>query len=236
MSSQHELIVLLDQYGHTLFYALTFCWTALEGETFVIVAGYLAHKGLISFPLLLAFAWLGSFSGDQIYFYLGRRYGTRLIKRFPRWRPGTDRALALIERNSSWFILTFRFIYGIRNVSSFAVGMSHVSWRRFCTLNFIAAGLWSFAFAGFGYFAASAARRLFGTAPEQVVTYVGLAVLLVFCCCVYFQIRRPARRARRAASRCAAEEAETLKAQSGAAPASQPPGRAAPVVTPASPV
>ena len=232
VSSQHELIVLLDQYGHTLFYALTFCWTALEGETFVIVAGYLAHKGLISFPLLLAFAWFGSFAGDQVYFYLGRRYGTRLITRFPRWRPGTDRALALIERNSTWFILTFRFIYGIRNVSSFAVGMSHVSWRRFGTLNFIAAGLWAFAFAGFGYFAASAARRMFGTAPENVVTYVGLSVLLVFCCFVYFQVRRPARRARRAERARVAAEAEAAKPKpssaAGAATVSQ--------VTPASPV
>jgi membrane protein DedA with SNARE-associated domain len=232
VSSQYELIVLLDQYGHTLFYALTFCWTALEGETFVIVAGYLAHKGLISFPLLLTFAWLGSFCGDQIYFYLGRRYGARLITRFPRWRPGTDRALALIERNSTWFILTFRFIYGIRNVSSFAVGMSHVRWRRFCMLNFCAAGLWAVSFSGFGYFAASAARRMFGTAPEQVVTYVGLGVLLLFCCFVYFQLRRPARRARKRA----AEEAAAAKAQANAGSVGKAPGNAAPAVTSASSV
>src|SRR5256885_3189188 len=106
VSSAHDLIVQLDHYGHALFYVLTFCWTALEGETFVIIAGYLAHKGLISFPLLLGCAWVGSFAGDQVYFYLGRRYGTRLITRFPRWRPGTDKALSLIERNASWFILT----------------------------------------------------------------------------------------------------------------------------------
>lgn len=208
MSSAHDLIVQLDHYGHALFYVLTFCWTALEGESFVVLAGYLAHKGLISFPVLLACAWLGSFAGDQIYFYLGRRYGTRLITRFPRWRPGTDKAMGLIERNSSWFILTFRFIYGIRNVSSFAVGMSHVSWRRFGMLNFTAAGLWAVAFAGFGYSMASAARRMFGTAPENVVTYVGLGALVLFCVVVWFMLHRPAKQRAKREARAAAERAQ----------------------------
>ena len=212
MGSTHDLIVKLDQYGHTLFYGLTFLWTALEGETFVILAGYLAHKGLISFSLLVTFAWLGSFAGDQVYFYLGRRYGTRLITRFPRWRHGTDKALALIERNATWFILTFRFIYGIRNVSSFAVGMSHVSWRRFGVLNFTAAGLWAFAFAGFGYFAASAARRMFGTAPENVVTYFGLGALVVFCILVWFGLHRPAKQRAKREARAAAEAAAAVAA------------------------
>jgi membrane protein DedA with SNARE-associated domain len=229
VSSTHDLIVLLDHYGHTLFYGLTFCWTALEGETFVILAGYLAHKGLISFPLLLAFAWCGSFAGDQVYFYLGRRYGTRLITRFPRWRPGTDKALCLIERNSTWFILTFRFIYGIRNVSSFAVGMSHVSWRRFGILNFSAAGLWAMCFAGFGYFAASAARRMFGTAPENVVTYVGLGALVLFCIVAWFMLHRPAKQRAKRAARAAAETAQAVTTVTVDAPAAKAQVSAAPV-------
>ena len=232
MSSAHDLIVQLDHYGHTLFYALTFVWTALEGESFVVLAGYLAHKGLISFPLLFGFAWLGSFSGDQVYFYLGRRYGTRLITRFPRWRPGTDKALCLIERNSTWFILTFRFIYGIRNVSSFAVGMSHVSWRRFCVLNFSAAGLWAFSFAGFGYFMASASRRMFGTAPENVVTYVGLGALVLFCVVVWFMLHRPAKRRAQREAHAAAQMAQAVTTVTVEAPAAKTQVSAAPV-TPA---
>ena len=193
MSSAHDLIVQLDHYGHALFYVLTFCWTALEGESFVVLAGYLAHKGLISFPLLLGCAWLGSFCGDQVYFYLGRRYGTRLITRFPRWRPGTDKALSLIERNATWFILTFRFIYGIRNVSSFALGLSAVTRRRFLALNLLGSLIWGASFIIAGYVCGG----LLGMAVGNLAEELGLVLLGGFVVGVAL-VRLTQRAARRA--------------------------------------
>src|SRR5205807_340668 len=75
------------------FYLITFLWTFVEGETFVIFAASFAAQGLLDpLPLLIA-AWLGSFSGDQLYFYIGRRYGGQLLRRYPRWRGSVDSAL-----------------------------------------------------------------------------------------------------------------------------------------------
>src|SRR5579871_6420377 len=99
----------IAEYGG-YFYLVTIAWTALEGETFVLLAGYAASHGLLNLPILLICAWLGSFAGDQFYFWLGRRYGTRVLQRFPRWQPGVDRALRLLERYNTGFILSFRFI------------------------------------------------------------------------------------------------------------------------------
>src|SRR5437588_2041 len=67
------------------FYAIAFIWTFLEGETVILFAGFAAAQGLVDPLLLLAVAWLGSFSGDQCYFWLGRRFGVRLLDRFRRW-------------------------------------------------------------------------------------------------------------------------------------------------------
>src|SRR5881275_719161 len=125
------------------FYAIAFIWTFLEGETVILFAGFAAAQGLIDPFLLLAAAWLGSFSGDQCYFWLGRQFGTRLLDRFPRWRHGVDSALHWLERYDTGFILSFRFIYGVRNFSSFALGVSAVKWDRFLRLNFVAAGVWA---------------------------------------------------------------------------------------------
>jgi membrane protein DedA with SNARE-associated domain len=133
------------------FYLITFLWTFVEGETFVIFAASFAAQGLLEpLPLLLA-AWLGSFSGDQLYFYIGRRYGGQLLRRYPRWRGGVDTALAFLRRYSTSFVLSFRFTYGVRNFSSFAMGMSGLAWRRFLALNFTAAGLWALSFVAAGY-------------------------------------------------------------------------------------
>src|ERR1700686_165178 len=80
------------------FYAIAFIWTFLEGETVVLFAGFAAAQGLVDPVLLLAVAWLGSFSGDQCYFWLGRRFGVRLLDRFRGWRHGGDGALHRGER------------------------------------------------------------------------------------------------------------------------------------------
>src|SRR5258708_5163852 len=98
-------------------YPLTFLVTLFLGESIVLLGGYLGSRGIVHIPSLITVAWLGSYLGDQIWFYLGRRYGTRLVQRFPRWQPKVDRALRLLDRYSTVFVLSFRFIYGVRNVS-----------------------------------------------------------------------------------------------------------------------
>ncbi len=158
------------------FYLITFVWTYVEGETFVIFAASFAAQGLLDPLLLLVSAWLGSFAGDQTYFYIGRRFGGQLLRRYPRWRPGVDSALAFLRRYSAGFVLTFRFTYGIRNFSSFAMGMSGLSWRRFLRLNFLAAGIWAISFVGAGYLLG----HVFGAALGRFADSFGLVMLGIF--------------------------------------------------------
>jgi membrane protein DedA with SNARE-associated domain len=170
-----EINQLIAQNG-AYFYLIVFLWTFLEGETVVLFAGFAAAQGLLDPWLLLVFAWLGSFSGDQCYFWLGRNYGVRLLDRFPRWRPGVDTALSWLERYDTGFILSFRFIYGVRNFSSFALGLSAVRWERFLRLNCVAALLWAASFVGVGYFLGHAFRAVLG----DVARSFGIVMLGVF--------------------------------------------------------
>lgn len=166
-----EIAHLIHKYGF-LFYGITFLWTFLEGETFVIFAGALAVPGLggattpppINIYWLILAAWIGSFCGDQLYFFLGRRYGQRILRRFPRIQGGVQLAIDMLHKYHTIFILTYRYMYGVRNFASLGMGMSELSWPRFAILNFIAAFVWanSFAWGGYalGYFAASALGQI----------------------------------------------------------------------------
>src|SRR3954447_15068580 len=154
-------------------------WTFLEGETFVIFSGVAAREGILDLPTLIAFSWLGSFLGDQLYFLIGRRYGARLLLRFPRWKPGVDHALNLLRRYSTGFILSFRFIYGVRNFSSFALGMSGLAWQRFGFLNCVAAAVWAAAFVLVGYLFGHAFRSMLGhIARDFSIVMLGMFVLM----------------------------------------------------------
>lgn len=167
---------LIQEHG-TYAYLITFVWTFFEGETFVLGVAFMAAQGLLSAPLLLAAAWLGSFAGDQCWFWIGRNFGLRWLARRPAWRARVDIALGWVKRFDAGFILTFRFIYGIRNVSSFALGISGVGWQRFLILNFIAAGLWAIVFVGAGFVFGHAFEHMLGDYAERIK----LGLLAVVC-------------------------------------------------------
>jgi membrane protein DedA with SNARE-associated domain len=156
-----DVMATIADYGEW-FYLVTLVWTFLEGETFVLFAGLAASKGLLRLDLLILFAWTGSFLGDQFYFLLGRRYGTRVLAWAPRWQAAVALPLSWLERYDTIFVLTYRFIYGVRNLSSLALGLSDISWRRFLVLNFIGAGIWAVVFASVGYLAGAAIERILG--------------------------------------------------------------------------
>jgi len=172
-----EIFDLINRYGD-LFYGIVALWTFLEGETIVIFSGIAAREGMVDLVTLVSCAWVGSFLGDQLYFMLGRHAGARMLRRYPRWQPGVDKALSLLEKYSTAFILSFRFVYGIRNFSSFAMGMSTLSWRRFAVLNFAAAGIWAVCFASAGYIAGIALQQVVGDmAGTLSLTLLGALVL-----------------------------------------------------------
>lgn len=179
---------LIEQYREW-FYVITFIWTFLEGETFVIFAGAAASQGLLHIYWLIAAAWLGSFCGDQLYFWIGRKYGHKLLKRFPRLQGGVNVALDMLHKYHVGFILSFRFIYGVRNFSSLAMGMSLISWPRFAALNFIAAGLWANAFSWIGYLLGVAFEAMLGNIAKDF-GYVMLGVFGVVGAILFFVHRR----------------------------------------------
>lgn len=152
---------LISHYG----YPMLLLGTALEGETILLVAAFLAHTGYLELHWVMVTGALGAFIGDQTCFQLGRRRigaaARRFIHRRPRWQARLERAQGLLERYQTPVILGFRFLYGLRTVTPFAIGMSDIRARRFAALDGVAAAIWAVLIGLLGY--------LFGAALETLL-------------------------------------------------------------------
>jgi len=132
-------------------YFVVFFGTLLEGETILLAAGFAAHRDLLDWRLVVLIAVIGATLGDQLAFLLGRWKGQALIQRFPALERRTRQVHTLLERYDSLFILTVRFIYGLRIAGPVILGSSKISFLRFTTLNVTGAILWAGLIAGIGY-------------------------------------------------------------------------------------
>jgi membrane protein DedA with SNARE-associated domain len=132
-------------------YLAVFLGTLLEGETVLFAAGYATHQGLLAWPLVLLVAIAGAFAGDQLAFLLGRWKGESLLGRFPALVRAKPKVFELLERFDAFFILSNRFLYGLRIAGPVLLGMSHVARLRFALLNAMGAVLWAMLVTGAGY-------------------------------------------------------------------------------------
>lgn len=153
---------LIAQYG----YLALFIGTFLEGETILLLAGFAAQSPEFNLDLRLVIlcAFCGSLAGDQTAFFIGRHYGRKLVARSEKWRARADRVHAMLKKYHEVLILTFRFFYGLRNLTPFVLGTAEISVLKFFLLNTIGAGIWAVAFALIGYG--------FGSLLENVLTRV----------------------------------------------------------------
>lgn len=154
----------LEHIIETFGYPAIFIGTFFEGETILVLAGFAAFRGYLNLPLVIAASFLGTFAGDQLYFYLGRRHSRAFLDRFPRWRSRLAAVEGLLDRYRILFILGFRFTYGLRTVSPFVIGMGRVPVWQYVLLNGISALAWAVLVGCGGY--------ILGNAMERIITNV----------------------------------------------------------------
>ena len=172
-------------------YLAIFIGTFLEGETILILAGFAAHRGYLMLPGVILAAFLGSLFGDQMFFYLGRKHSQAIIARRPIWKTRVKKAQNMLERFQTPMILAFRFLYGLRTVSPFVIGMSGVSAGKFLLLNTIGALTWAIAIGSGGYLYGSALEAVIGDIKHYEIKILGsIAITGTLIWIVYFYHRR----------------------------------------------
>ena len=183
----------IRQHGEAV-YAFLAVYSMANSLLMALFAGYAANAGALAYEKVLAACWIGTFAGDAIRFWVGRRFGTRWLGRFPRLQRAVETAARLSGRHHVWMILIHRFPRIIRNVAGFAYGASTLGWPRFLVLNFIAAGIWAGAAvsAGFGF------GYLSEKTMNDALQAFGITMLVAFLALTWVLTRRLERAAGKA--------------------------------------
>jgi membrane protein DedA with SNARE-associated domain len=133
----------------------------LEGETFLVLGAFMAHRGYLDLPLVILIGLIVTFTSDQLFFWMGRTKGNEFLEKKPNWKPNVEKAKSLLNRNTTLLFLGFRFMYGLRTVMPFVFGMSNFDPKRFAFLNFIGSLVWALLFGILGF--------LFGQIMELIL-------------------------------------------------------------------
>jgi len=169
-----DLPGLIDTYG----YAAVLVGAFLEGETILALAGLAAYRQYLDFRVVVAIALVAGFAGDQVYFWLGRRKGQQILRRFPNAQQRADRFDALLARWHAPLIVAIRFMYGFRIVGPVLLGMGRVPAWKFVVFNFIGAAIWAPLIAGLGYLFGNVIEALLDDLRDVELLAFGALVLL----------------------------------------------------------
>lgn len=133
------LIGAIRDYG----YIILFLWCILEGEMALIMGGILAHTGDMNLPLAIFIAGLGGFTGDQIYFYIGRFNKKYINAKLRKQRRKFAIAHVLLKKHEWKIIFMQRYMYGLRTILPMSIGLTRYSSKKFAIINLLSAWCWA---------------------------------------------------------------------------------------------
>jgi membrane protein DedA with SNARE-associated domain len=169
-----DLPSLIQQYGLIAIVGGAF----LEGETIVLLAGAAAHLGLLDLRAVVGAAALGAFAGDNFFFFLGRRYGANVSKRYAWMATAVPRIDRMLSRWRWGAVVALRFMYGLRTAGPMLIGAGTMPALEFVTANALGAVLWAALIAGIGFVGGRAVEALLGDIAhaEKIVLAVAVTI------------------------------------------------------------
>jgi membrane protein DedA with SNARE-associated domain len=170
----------------------------LPEDVALLAGGFLVHRGVTRYLYTLAVSLIGVVTGDNSLFFLGRRFGMRIMRYFGMGRPDYEKKMewmrAFLARHGNRTIFYARFLAGLRALIYLSAGSLGVAPSRFFFYDLLGALVSVPVVVSVGYF--------FGNEIEQVIKWVGgfdkvLVLAVVLSVAIYasrrYYVTRPAR-------------------------------------------
>jgi membrane protein DedA with SNARE-associated domain len=165
---------LIQNYGLVAIVAGAF----LEGETIVLLAGAAAQLGLLDLRAVIGAAALGAFAGDNFFFFLGRRYGSDVTKRYAWMAVAVPRIDRMLSRWRWGAVVALRFMYGLRTAGPMLIGAGSMPALEFIAANALGALLWAMLIGGIGFVGGRTIEALLGDIAHAEKIVLGVAVAI----------------------------------------------------------
>jgi len=173
---------LLIDHGLILLFAVVALESAgvpLPGETALIAAAILAAEGHYSITRVIAIAAVAAILGDNGGYWVGRRWGRRLLE---RWRPlerWSERILPPSERffrrHGAKTIFLGRFFSILRVTAAWLAGVGKMHWWRFFLWNAAGGVCWALLVGLASFYGGRAA----GDAIDRYGLIAGVAIVVL---------------------------------------------------------
>jgi membrane protein DedA with SNARE-associated domain len=174
-----DLYTLIETYG----YLIVFLGAVFEGEIIVLLAGFVAHEGVLFLPAVLVVGFVGAVVGDATWFLLGKHKADVLLAKFPWLAKVLAHPMLRVHANPRTLACTVRFMYGLRSVIPFSLGMSGLSTKTFLLWNSLGALIWVVAVTVLGYLFGDVAQEIVGTIKQyelRIIVGTVLAIALFY--------------------------------------------------------
>ncbi len=112
-------------------------------ETVLVLGGYMAWQGTLRLAAVLAVGVVSAAIGDNLGYWVGRRYGRAALERYGHWVAITPERLEavwrFVLRHGSLGVFAARFIPGLRVMAGPIAGASGLGLTRFVVANLLGA-------------------------------------------------------------------------------------------------
>ena len=171
----------------------------VPGETVLVIGAAIAGQGRLSVAGVAACGLAGAVTGDNIGYWVGRRWGRRLTTWPGVRRIYDERRLAVADRffaRRGWLAVFFgRFVALLRIFAGPLAGMHHMSWPHFFAANAAGGVIWVAAVTTVGVLVGSNLGRAVSIVSRA--GYGGLALALVIGALLLVRHRLHVRREQR---------------------------------------
>jgi membrane protein DedA with SNARE-associated domain len=191
-----QLLQLVEHFGYLIIFlgvGIESLGVPVPGETVLIIGAVLAAQGHLQPWAVAAVAVAGAVIGDNIGYYIGRRWGHRLIRMRGLRRIYDPRRVAVAERffaRHGWTAVFFgRFIAILRIFAGPLAGMHKMPWTHFVIANLSGAVVWVAAVVTAGLLVGGNLDRIIQLVSRAGYIGLGLAVVLVITFFVLHRVR-----------------------------------------------
>jgi membrane protein DedA with SNARE-associated domain len=154
-----DMVSLIERYGYLIIFlgvALEGVGIPLPGETVLITAGALVHRGSLTLWETMVMGSLGAVMGGQAGYLAGRFGGRPFVLRWGRYVFITPerlgRAERFFEQHGGRAVFLARFITGLRVFGALVAGISRMSWSKYTLYSVLGGVIWAAAAVSLGYF------------------------------------------------------------------------------------